>query len=229
MVSCCINAIAQTGNPWGVHDPGLGILRYVPPLAARPAPPPALPDIPPAPDQELHPRPIPRKDTREKPKEKEKEKKPKKGRIYVTYQKFNHATGMYYSGRTSMVVDLNKPLRPQAYMAIDLRELNHHVNFDENEEPKGPGWDPIDLDKFDVGGAVNYKNRYDDKGYQAIRGREQMLIDYRGGAQSDTKGGPKQTENKVRGVAKDDRWGRTFHDMAIRRFGEEIHPYTGSR
>ena len=109
-------------------------------------------------------------------------KKPKLGRIYVTYQKFNHATGLYYSGRTSMVVDLKKPLRPQALEAIALRNLNHHIDYDENEKPQEPELEPADLDKFDVGTAVDYADRYDDLGYKAIRGREQMLIDYRGGA-----------------------------------------------
>ena len=221
------NAIAESGNFTGVHDPGMGILQYARPWAARPAPPRTVPLLPPAPDQELYPRPRTGKETREKPKEKEENKKPKLGRIYVTYQKFNHATGLYYSGRTSMVVDLKKPLRPQALEAIALRDLNHHIDYDENEEPQGPGFEPADLDKFDVGTAVDYADRYDDLGYKAIRGREQMLIDYRGGAQSDTKPGPKQTENTVRGVAKDNDWGRAFHAIAIFRFGEELHEYTG--
>jgi RHS repeat-associated protein len=46
---------------------------------------------------------------------KEDDKKPQKlGRIYVTYTKYNERTKLYYSGRTSAVVDLTKPLRPQA-------------------------------------------------------------------------------------------------------------------
>ena len=220
------NAIAESGNFTGVHDPGMGILHMR--VRGRFGRSPAYRATPPA---RARSRTVSQTTYGEgdpgKAKEKEENKKPKLGRIYVTYQKFNHATGLYYSGRTSMVVDLKKPLRPQALEAIALRDLNHHIDYDENEEPQGPGFEPADLDKFDVGTAVDYADRYDDLGYKAIRGREQMLIDYRGGAQSDTKPGPKQTENTVRGVAKDNDLGRAFHAIAIFRFGEELHEYTG--
>jgi hypothetical protein len=93
------------------------------------------------------------------------------GRVYATYTKFNLRTGRYYSGRTSMVIDLDKPLRPQAVAAVDARDASHHV--DENGEPPNPVFRPALLDKFDVGSAVNYANRYSDVAYWRIRGREQ--------------------------------------------------------
>jgi RHS repeat-associated protein len=153
--------------------------------------------------------------------------KPKLGRIYATYTKYNEKTGRYYSGRTSAVIDLSKPLRPQALAAVKLRDANHHK--DENLEPKDSGFRAAELEKFDVGKAVNYEDRYDDVAYLAIRGREQQLIDYYGGAQSDTAPKPPQTENAIRGYAKDNSFGMIFHEAANLRFRQELHPFTGDR
>ncbi len=145
------------------------------------------------------------------------------GRIYAIYTKFNPRTNRSYSGRTSMVIDLHKPLRPQAEKAIGSRDSTHHV--DENDEPKIPGFREAVLDEFDVGTAVNYANRYSDVAYWRLRGREQQLIDFFGGAQSDTRE-PYRTENVMRGVAKDNPLGRLFHDAATKKWGQ-LHPYTG--
>lgn len=221
------NNIVQFGNPWGVAHPGLGILNSRPWMASRPAMPKTLPDLEPAPNQNDSPKPDPKKKPQDKNKEDEDKKRKKKpGRIYVTYQKWNNVTRRYYSGRTSMVIDLNLPLRPQAIVAMNAREANHHMNLDENDEPTGD-FDPAELDKFDIGTAVNYENRYKDIGYLSIRGREQQLIDYRGGAQSDTKPGPHQTENTIRGVSKTHEWGRVFDHYATQRFAR-INKYTGN-
>ncbi|WP_152622246.1 hypothetical protein [Archangium violaceum] len=145
------------------------------------------------------------------------------GRLYATYTKLNLKTGWYYSGRTSMVIDLNKPLEAQAEQAVDARDSNHHI--DETDEPKGPGFLPAVLDKFDVGTAVDYAKRYSDVAYWRIRGREQQLIDSFGGAWSDTRE-PHRTENVNRGVAKDNPLGRLFHDAATKSWGQ-LYPYTG--
>ncbi|HEX5744902.1 MAG TPA: hypothetical protein VFZ09_01585 [Archangium sp.] len=145
------------------------------------------------------------------------------GRIYATYTKFNLRTNRHYSGRTSMVVDLNRPLRPQAEKAVDARDSNHHV--DENDEPKTPGFRQAVLDQFDTGTAVDYVNRYSDIAYWRTRGREQQLIDSFGGAQSETRG-LHRTENLNRGVAKDNPLGRLFHDAATKKWGQ-LYPYTG--
>jgi len=135
------------------------------------------------------------------------------GRVYVTYTKTNLA-GKVYSGRTSAVVDLTKPIRPQAQAAVDARDASHHV--------KG-GYGPAKMDVYAVGKAVSYSSRYSDEAYYAIRGREQQLIDMNGGAISD--GGT--SGNSVRGVAKYNPFGRSFHDSANATFGEELAPYSG--
>jgi hypothetical protein len=123
-----------------------------------------------------------------------------------------------------MVIDLNKPLRPQAVAAVNARDSNHHL--DENGEPPNAVFRPAQLDRFDVGAAVNYANRYEDVAYWRIRGREQQLMDSLGGAHSDTQE-PYRTENIQRGVAKDNPLGRLFHDAATKQWGQ-LHPYTGN-
>ncbi|MFY0573244.1 hypothetical protein ACN28S_01715 [Cystobacter fuscus] len=152
-----------------------------------------------------------------------KEDKVNRGRLYATYRKFNTATQRYYSGRTSMVVELNAPLEIQAQLAVRLRDMNHHI--DESEEPPSAPIDSAQLDVFDVGAAINYEQRYDDPSCWRIRGRERQLIDFHGGAQSDT-GKPCRTENVVRAVAKDNPRSQRFHDAATMRWGQ-LHPYTG--
>jgi hypothetical protein len=146
------------------------------------------------------------------------------GRLYATYTKFNTKTGRYYSGRTSMVIDLTKPWLPQAERAVAARNSNHHI--DESDEPRSPAFQEALLDKFDVGTAVDYANRYSDTAYWRIRGREQQLIDSFGSAHSDTQE-PYRTENLQRGVAKDNPLGRLFHDAAAKQWGQ-LHPYTGA-
>lgn len=166
--------------------------------------------------------------------------KPRAGRIYATYTRYNRKTGLYYSGRTSMIIDLNKDWRKQARMAVAARHRNRHNHDDENAEPGGPAFLDAVLDTYAAGGAVDYSQRYRDVGYLAIRGREQQLIDYHGarrakargiktfvgGAQSDTKPGEALTENAIRGVARDNANGEIFHAAANLAFGE-IAPYTG--
>jgi len=122
-----------------------------------------------------------------------------------------------------MVVDLTQSLALQEALAVLLRDKNHHM--DENSEPKNAVFTDAEVDESDVGTAVDYSQRYNDVAYWRIRGREQQLIDSLGGARSDTRE-PFQTENAVRGVAKDNPWGRRFHDAAAALWGE-LHPYTG--
>jgi hypothetical protein len=152
--------------------------------------------------------------------ERDKDAKKSRGRIYVTYTKFNKITHRYCSGRTSMVVDLTRPLEEQASLAVILRDVNHHI--DENDEPNG--------DAFDFGNVMNSMLGPPliiarDMMTSRIGGREQQLIDSHGGAWSDT-GKPYQTENAVRGVAKDNPWGRRFYDAATDLWGQ-LYPYTG--
>lgn len=70
------------------------------------------------------------------------------GRIYVTYTKFNQKTKRFYSGRTSMIINMDKPFRPQAEAAVAARDSNHHI--DENDEPKDPAFRGAEIDAFDV-------------------------------------------------------------------------------
>lgn len=79
-------------------------------------------------------------------------------------------------------------------------------------------------------------------GYPAIRRREQELIDFHGakrakelgittfhgGAQTDTAPDEPLTENKYRGVAKDNPFGVIFHAAANLKF-RELAPYTELR
>jgi hypothetical protein len=145
------------------------------------------------------------------------------GRIYVTYTKLNKTTHRFYAGRTSMVVDRTQSLALQAIAAVLLRDKDHHM--DENAEPDNAAFADAEVDRFDVGSAIDYAQRYNDVAYWRIRGREQQLIDSLGGARSDT-GEPSRTENAVRGVAKDNPRGRRFHEAATELWGL-LHPYTG--
>ena len=76
-------------------------------------------------------------------------------KTYQTYTKTNPVTGEVYSGRTS---GTGSPIDNVA-----KRDANHHMN--------SKGFGPAMLDKTS-------------DSYQAIRGREQMLIEYYGGAKS---------------------------------------------
>lgn len=58
-------------------------------------------------------------------------------------------------------------------------------------------------------------------GYIAIRGREQQLIDQRGGV------GEYLLRNRIRAVARCNPAGRNYHDAANVTFSEELAPYTG--
>ena len=77
------------------------------------------------------------------------------GKTYQTYTKTNPTTGEVYSGRTS---GTGTPLEN-----IARRDANHHMN--------AKGFGPAQLDKSS-------------SNYNAIRGREQQLIDLNGGAKS---------------------------------------------
>lgn len=160
------------------------------------------------------------------PSEPEEDRQGKRGRIYVTYTKLNKKTGRYYSGRTSMVIRMDRPYLPQAESAVRARDSNHHV--DESDEPGGLEFLGAQVDRFDVGTAVDYEHRFDDVAYIRVRGREQQLIDFHGGAQSDTrrKGEPDRTENVVRAVARDHKLGKQFHEAASAKWGM-LARYTG--
>ena len=180
------------------------------------------------PDPKSKPDPKPKPDLKTKPKPRtdddQRKRKPHLGRIYVTYLKIQDQTGLVYTGRTDMVVNLDLPLLPQALLAMYTRGLRHH----KDETGYSPASIDDHLDTFDVGTAVNRDFRYRDRAYLQMRGREQQSIDAYGGSWSDTdpKGLPRRTGNEQRAVDKDNPWGRRFHDAATRKWGE-LHPYTG--
>jgi hypothetical protein len=122
---------------------------------------------------------------------------------------------------------------------MEAREANHHV--DERNEPSAADFGPAVLDKYAVGLAVDYGERYRDLGYLAIRGREQQLIDSHGAEQAQSRGvtpfvggawsdtpSPRLTENAERGVAKDNPVGEIFHAASDLLFGS-LAPFTGNR
>ena len=221
------NSIANYGNPYGVpsKDISFPLLkhRWNPPhgpaLKPRvPASPTPMPDPDPILETEL------RRDSQPRTKEDKRNRKPRLARVYITYTKTvwdpegDGTTDLTYSGRTSGIVDLNKPIEPQALTILaTIRDANHHKTKE--------GYDIAVLDKITLGWAINYGDRYNDLGYWQIRGREQQLIDYFGGAWSDT-GNPHKTGNAERGVAKDNPYGRAFHYAANLRW-QQINPYTG--
>ena len=220
-------SLVQYGNPYGMPKEKLfhpelediraaNDLRWKRQQIANPSP---VPEIDPVTDTVKRP-------PKTGPKTKTDPKEPGQnlGRVYVTYTKFNIKTGQYYSGRTSAVIDLDLPITPQAVAAVAARDANHHI--DENDEPKDPSFLPAHIDKHTVGLAVDYRYRYTDPGYLAIRGREQQLIDHFGGAQSDTHPDPPRTENPIRAVAKDNPLGELFNTSANIWFNTN-EPYTG--
>ena len=113
--------------------------------------------------------------------------KVKKVKTYQTYTKTNKITGKVYSGRTS---GYGLPADNVA-----KRDKNHHMT------PKGYG--PAQLDRTS-------SNR------QAIRGREQQLIDYHGGAQST--GG--KSGNAINGIGDNNKKRKEYIKAAIKEFGK---------
>ncbi|MBC9730897.1 hypothetical protein [Streptomyces sp. TRM68367] len=117
---------------------------------------------------------------------------------YVTYTKTNPETGEVYTGRSRGVGT------PEEIVAG--RDSGHHMN--------DKGFGPAVLDKF-AEATKSVAERHSDPAYQAIRGREQQLIDFFGGAKSD--GGI--SGNAIRGVAADNPLLGTFLNAATKMFG----------
>jgi RHS repeat-associated protein len=86
---------------------------------------------------------------------------------YATYTKTNPLTGEVYTGRTSGFGS------PRAIVAA--RNVGHHMD--------AKNFGPAVLDKW-TAATLPTPLRHADPAYQAIRGREQNLIDYYGGARS---------------------------------------------
>ena len=133
------------------------------------------------------------KETAEKAAEEAAEKGIKSGKssatqkTYQTYTKKNPISGEVYSGRTS---GYNTPAENVA-----RRDLNHHMNE--------KGYLPAQLDKTSTD-------------YNAIRGREQMLIEANGGAKS--VGGT--SGNAINGISPNNKKKNIYINAAKKSFGE---------
>jgi hypothetical protein len=114
----------------------------------------------------------------------------------VTYTRTS-ATGQVYSGRTSGYG------RPAALVAA--REARHPERL--------AGFGPAVVDQVAYGA----------KGYAAIVGREQQLIDANGGAQS----GGGTSANLIRAVGKNNPLGQALHALSNTYFGP-LASYTGN-
>lgn len=108
-------------------------------------------------------------------------------KTYQTYTKKNPVTGEVYSGRTSGYGTHAENVRN--------RDLNHHMNE--------KGFGPAQLDKSSTD-------------YNAIRGREQMLIDANGHAQS--VGGT--SGNAINGIGPNNKKKDIYINAAKKLFGE---------
>ena len=108
------------------------------------------------------------------------------GKVYVTYTKVNPKTGEVYSGRASGYGT------PKEVLAN--RDRNHHMNE--------KGFEPAELDRFSTNS-------------DAIRGREQQLIELNGGARS--QGG--SSGNAINGVSPTNPNKQRYEDARRKEFG----------
>ena len=118
--------------------------------------------------------------------------------FYATYTKSKlnaDGTTSTYSGRTSGTYTGAAPTEADARQAVQNRE-NGHLKL------KQEGYSPAVLDQFSTNKP-------------AIRGREQQLIDNRGGAQSE--GGT--SRNKIRGVGRNNPMRPIYNAAATASFG----------
>ncbi|HEY2854904.1 MAG TPA: RHS repeat-associated core domain-containing protein [Gemmatimonadaceae bacterium] len=115
---------------------------------------------------------------------------------YVTYTRIG-PNGQVYSGRTSGLGD------PQSI--VNARARTH--------DPRLAEFGPPVVDQWATGLD----------GRSAIRGREQQLIDYHGGAQADQG----SSANLIRGVRKDNPAGLLYWQLSNEQFGP-LYKYTGT-
>ncbi|MFI9384800.1 LamG-like jellyroll fold domain-containing protein [Kutzneria sp. NPDC052558] len=117
---------------------------------------------------------------------------------YVTYTKTNPETGEVYTGRSRGTGT------PEQIVAE--RDSGHHMN--------DKGFGPAVLDKA-LAATKSIADRHSDPAYQAIRGREQRLIDLFGGAQSENG----TSGNSIRGISRDNPQLGEFMQAAQDAFG----------
>jgi len=130
--------------------------------------------------------------------------------LYITYTLINKA-GVVYSGRASGYGT------PEQVLAARLS--GHHMvaqGFVSNGQAESVAYAQLPPSA----------DRHNDPAYQAIRGREQQLIDYFGGAQSDYNG-TGTSGNSIRGVARDNVRGPQYWAQSNAYFGE-LCAYSGN-
>ena len=111
-------------------------------------------------------------------------------RKYVTYTKYNPLTEQYYVGKSSGYSTPEQIVRK--------RDYSHHRNAE--------GYLPAVLDRWSFN-------------YQAIRGREQQIIDLFGGAWSEVGRENTKSGNKIRGISKKNFTLSVYIAQAINVFG----------
>jgi hypothetical protein len=129
---------------------------------------------------------------------------------YVTYTKVNSETGQIYAGRTRGYGT------PEQIVAA--RDRGHTAL---------KGFLPAQVDEA-LTATMPLASRHLDPSYQAIRGREQQLIDAAGGSIREAlqRGVPTRSANLIRGVSPYNPLGSVYHRAASSAFGE-IASYTG--
>jgi RHS repeat-associated protein len=124
---------------------------------------------------------------------------------YVTYTLTNWKTQVVYTGRSRGTGSCQQ--------IVMNRYAGHHKI--------AAGFGSPQLDKCQ-NATRGFATRILDRSYQAIRGREQQKIDYHGGSISDQG----SSGNDIRGVAKANPMGRTYHVQSDQHFGN-LASYTG--
>ncbi len=182
-------SIVQYGDPYSIpHDSGfptelLARVRYLSRL--------------PTPDPKLEPKPTPDLRVRLKTDNDNDERRRKPQLYYVTYTKVDLDTGELYAGRARglVVASVLKigDFLPLTYVREGRDGQKHHT---------GERFGPLVIENV-ARTTKPVGHRWDDPAYQAIRGREQQLIDSQGGAWSDVGRENTNSGNKIRAVAAD--------------------------
>ena len=147
--------------------------------------------------------------TRSKPVSRTRTRRRRKQLTYVSYKKTNPLTQEVYVGRTVGYGD------PRSILS--RRDLSHHKTKQ--------GFGPARIDRS-IPATLPHYARHLDPSYQAVRGREQQLIDFYGGAWSERGRFNTKSGNNIRGVAKQNPLGKIYHEAANLLFGQK-YMYTG--
>jgi hypothetical protein len=132
----------------------------------------------------------------------------------VTYTKSKTVNGktFVYVGHTSGYGD------PRDIVA--RRDVGHHMT--------AKGYGPAAVEES-VDATMSPSLYNVDPSYYAMRGREQQVIDFYGGAEKDpNRKADSLSGNNIRAVSKGNKRGRIYHDASDAIFGP-LAPYTGKK